>query len=642
MSLDPTTGFLRGVFLGEQEVLRGVYAAVRDRNWGTVPGALRERHREVDRDRFVIEFVCEHRQGEIDFVWEGRLTGEADGTVRYEFKGEARSTFWRNRIGFCVLHPIRECAGVSARQVRVGGEVLEGEFPVRIEPQIFGRSSFRDLRKVSHPVGDGIWAEVEFAGEVFEMEDQRNWTDASYKTYGTPLALPFPVEVKAGTRVEQAVTLRLTGPGVVHGVEAATPLVVQSDTRGGSDGPVELRIPTGGWARLPSIGLGIASHGRALRTGEVAWLRRLPLAHLRVDLRLGEEGWRGLLDQAVRESSELGVGVELAVHLPRAGEAGLAGLAERMQRLAGPWARVLALRDGESATRPETVRSVREVMGRFGVPCGVGSDCNFCELNRDQALGRVRVDDADFLFWSINPQVHATDGQSVMETLEVLRDTVLTARDFARGRPLVVTPVTLKQRFNPVATGSEARPLPGELPAQVDVRQMCLFGAAWTLGCVRALAMAGVESVTLFETTGWRGVMESDSGSLLPERFPSAPGMPFPLFQLLLGLRGFDRFGVIEASRPGRAMGLWLGDESGRRRILVGNLTSGRVVLKLEGMDGVWGVRRLDLGAVRGWVAGAGEMWGWAPEPKPGRELGELGLELSGYEVVGMDPMVEG
>lgn len=30
----------------------------------------------------------------------------------------------------------------------------------------------------------------EFEGDVFEMEDQRNWTDASYKTYCTPWGCP--------------------------------------------------------------------------------------------------------------------------------------------------------------------------------------------------------------------------------------------------------------------------------------------------------------------------------------------------------------------------------------------------------------------------------------------------------------------
>ena len=51
-------------------------------------------------------------------------------------------------------------------------------------------------------------------GDIFEMEDQRNWSDASFKTYCTPLALPFPVEIDAGTAVTQEVCISLLGmPG---------------------------------------------------------------------------------------------------------------------------------------------------------------------------------------------------------------------------------------------------------------------------------------------------------------------------------------------------------------------------------------------------------------------------------------------
>ena len=35
-------------------------------------------------------------------------------------------------------------------------------------------------------------------GDTFEMEDQRNWSDASYKTYVRPLALPWPYVLPAG------------------------------------------------------------------------------------------------------------------------------------------------------------------------------------------------------------------------------------------------------------------------------------------------------------------------------------------------------------------------------------------------------------------------------------------------------------
>src|SRR5262245_34303260 len=103
-------GGLRYLRVGGREVLRGIYVAVRDRNWGTVPIRLSDLRIASDADSFAVAFRAEHRQGEIDFGWEGAVRGEPDGAVIFTMNGEARSTFWRNRIGFCVLHPM-ECAG---------------------------------------------------------------------------------------------------------------------------------------------------------------------------------------------------------------------------------------------------------------------------------------------------------------------------------------------------------------------------------------------------------------------------------------------------------------------------------------------------------------------------------------------------
>jgi hypothetical protein len=70
----------------------------------------------------------------------------------------------------------------------------------------------------------------------------------------------------------------------------------------------------------------------------------------------------------------------------------------------------------------------------------------------------------------------------------------------------------LKPRFNAVATGPEPEPAPGELPKPVDARQMSLFGAAWTLGAIARLAQSEAARLTFYETTGWRGVMETGDG----------------------------------------------------------------------------------------------------------------------------------
>ena len=118
---------------------------------------------------------------------------------------------------------------------------------------------------------------------------------------------------------------------------------------------------------------------------------------------------------------------------------------------------------------------------------GAGSDAYFTELNRE----RPPADALDFVSYSLNPQVHAFDDASLTETLEAQALTVKSARRFAAGKSVHVGPVTLQPRFNPNATGPEPEPPPGELPAQVDPRQLSLLGAGWTLGSVKYLSAGG-------------------------------------------------------------------------------------------------------------------------------------------------------
>ncbi len=394
--------------MGRHEILRGIYAAVRDRHWGTIPPRLSNLKVDRSDQAFRLAFDVEHRQGEIDFVWRGSVRGGTDGVLTYEFDGQARSSFLRNRIGFCVLHPIRECAGALARQTRVDGTVIEARFPQTIEPQLVGQSSFRDMRAVAHEVAPGLWAEVEFDGDVFEMEDQRNWTDASFKTYCTPLALPAPVEIQAGTRIRQSVTLRLAGTIP----EEIRPSVETTNEKPES---ITMTVPDTPTARLPQIGLGMASHGEPLTETEIARLRRLPLTHLRAEVRLSSPDWPSVWRRAGREAGQLGVSLELALHLPREGRTDWQEFQRLLRAEPAPLARVLALRDGEAATTAQTLRQVRQALDGFEVPIGVGSDANFCELNREQALGQVPLADADFVFWSLNPQVHACDTPSIVE-----------------------------------------------------------------------------------------------------------------------------------------------------------------------------------------------------------------------------------
>src|SRR3954462_7121027 len=87
MWFDPKTAFLKWLRLGDHEVVRGIYAAVRDENWATVLPELSNLQQEIKSDSFRLSFDVSCRKGHIDYFWRGRITGNAKGEVTYSFDG---------------------------------------------------------------------------------------------------------------------------------------------------------------------------------------------------------------------------------------------------------------------------------------------------------------------------------------------------------------------------------------------------------------------------------------------------------------------------------------------------------------------------------------------------------------------------
>ena len=576
-------GDLRYIRFGDHEILRRIYVAVRDHNWDTILPQLSNVQITDEGDAFRITYDVENKHGEVNFFWKGTITGDVNGTITFSLDGEARSTFRRNRIGFCVLHPM-DCAGVPCRIEKVDGTVEESAYPIPIAPQylIDGEikpvAPFNNMRAVRYEVTSGVEAEVRFDGEIFEMEDQRNWTDASYKTYGTPLSQPFPVEVPAGTKISQRITLTLKMQR-----ESGT------ETQDTTTQPLTFGISSTDPRPLPQIGLGVASHGEPLNVRELERLKLLNLSHLRVDIDLTQPDYESTLRQATDEARGLGVSLELALFLTDAASEELRSFATVVEQVKPPIETYFIFHKTEASTASQWVDLAQRYLSDAKI--GAGTNAYFTDLNR----GRPPVESLDLVCYSINPQVHAFDNSSLVETLEAQAVTVESARQFTGGLPIAATPVTLLARFNPNATGPEPEPAPGELPAQVDIRQMSLFGACWTLGSIKYLCESGASSVTYYETSGWRGVMETADGSPLPDKFRSLPGAVFPLYHVLADVGEFTGGEVLvsESSDSLRVEGIAL-RKNGETRILLANLTPEPQQVRVQDLAGTVRARRLD------------------------------------------------
>jgi hypothetical protein len=609
---------LRYVHIGSVEGVRRLFVAVRDAAWGTVPPRVSNLEVEVGSDSFRVSFEALHEAADLRFRWRGDLAGGADGTLDCLLDGTAESDFEYNRIGFCVLHP-RENAGRRYRARTPDGDLAEA-LPDLIGPQRFEDGKlwplFPSYDRLEIEVEDGLWARFEFEGDLFEMEDQRNWTDASFKTYSTPITLGWPYRARAGQQIRQRV--RLTFEGVVEPPSAER----------GDPVRIELGEPTG--KRLPELGLGMASHGDPLSEREAELLRVLRLDHLRVDLRVGEEGWEAKLARAAEDARAVGASLELALFLADEPKAQLEALGEALVFDPARVSRFLVFKDGEVVTRAEWVRLARERLGGafpWAAFAG-GTNAWFTELNRE----RPELGDLDAVVYSANATVHAVDDTSVVETPAAQGDTVRSARALSEDLPVIVGPVTIRPRSWPFGSYDS-----GELPFQVDPRQCSLLGAGWTLASVKHLSEAGAASVTYFETTGWRGVMETEAGPPRPDLFPSRAGAPFPLFHVLADVAEWKEGEIVEArsNAPLALEGFALIADGGLH-ILLANLTASEkscIVGPLPARRA--SVRRVDETT----AADAGERpmkfrTAKANVDAPG---GSLALELAPYAVVRID-----
>lgn len=428
-------------------VLRGIRAVIRNHNWLTLAPHVRSTDVRESDDFLELELEVEWRG--YGAAYRGRVVARIDDDgLTVVFHGNAVEPFLGNRIGLVVLHRPDD----AGRPVVVGhpdGSRTEAAFPVEISPH----QPFKDVAAMGWE-REGTRFELSFAGDAFETEDQRNWTDASFKTYSTPLSLPFPVRHEAGSRVEQSVRLRAVhtvdvGPAVVGlvpeiGFWLENPA---SAPPGRMPGPLVIEV-----SARPRIGDGTVSPSDALKAAEYA-------AHgidLRIVAATAAEA-RGVLD-------ELGV------------------------------AKLVRLADFDPATHltdPVVLDAVAEHARGLGYRGELlaGARSHFTELNRNT---EPLSGGADGTVYAITSQMHAVEPESVMDTIAIQPLTARQASGIGGGRPLHIGPIAISPRFNAVATQS---PRPDERPRPSELRSEP-FGAAWALGSVAALTLPGVASLS--------------------------------------------------------------------------------------------------------------------------------------------------
>jgi len=486
LAFDVEGGAVRAIRLDGIEAIRLIDCPIRDASWRTL-GVVDEPGPAPTAAGFTRRFRT------VDGALAGLLevaAGESDGVARLEARLElvAERDVEVNRTGFVLLHPIAGVAGTPVVVTRPDGSVETCAFPGAISP---GQPVF-DIAGLRHRIGP-VAVEIAFEGEIFEMEDQRNWTDASFKTYCRPLARPAPYRIAAGETVRQriAVTLRRADAAGARS-SAAGPAAAPRRT---------LRAPEIALAHEPAL------PGRApaalARLGAAGVLLRTDAADPRLDL--------AGLDAPVTLEIVTGAAAEADLARVRAAALAAGVLPQRVVALpraylkshqpSGPWP--------EGPTPQDLVTLVRAHFPE--AETGGGMLTNFTEFNR------CRPDPGaiDFATFGTTAIVHAGDDRSVHETLEAHGDVLASARALVGGKPLRLGLVAIGMRSNPYGDDVAANPHGDRIAmAMADPRQREPFAAAWAIAAAAAAARGGVASYAPAMAAGPLGLGED--GALWP------------------------------------------------------------------------------------------------------------------------------
>ena len=240
LSVELEAGKLRYVRMGGHEAIRGIAFVVRGPAWQTYHPAISNLAVTEGDDEFQVFYDGDIDEANGSISFRAEIVGSPAGGLQFNVTARTGSDFETGRTGFVILHAVEGVAGKPCTILHVDGTSEETEFSAHVMPL----QPFIDVRAMTHEVTSGLRVTCRMEGEhAWKCEDQRNWTDASYKTYYRPLSLSFPYVIEGGSEFDQSVGVTFDGAA--------------SDPEAGDGGAVEITLGAASGKKMPRIGIGV-------------------------------------------------------------------------------------------------------------------------------------------------------------------------------------------------------------------------------------------------------------------------------------------------------------------------------------------------------------------------------------------------
>ena len=480
LSLILEDGNLRDIQFDGVEMIRAISFLVRDKNWGTVAPQLTNLNIKKDNCDLNISFESVFREDNSQLKVVFGICIKRD-FLRFHAAFSASGDFQTNRAGFNILHPV-QLSGSPLEITDVNGNTFHSSFPRVIDPW----QPFKNIRCLTSRYKERI-ASCLLLGETFEMEDQRNWSDASFKTYSRPLEKPWPYTILNGESNDQSIELNFSGP-------------VKSRNAPRKKLLIEIGNPVG--IDFPEMALVFRPEESEKVFDSIDQL--IQISPNRITCHFDPEAGHGLpelrLFKLMQDHFPAKYDLEYAVWCKEDGYVEFERLANQLHKSGLCLNSILVCPGVDRQSTPPgsiwpdcpSLNYLYEAARLFfpDIELGGGMMSYFTELNRK----RPPLEKLDFVVHGTNPIVHAADDVSVMQTLSSVPFIISSCRTFIGDKAYRLGLSSIPMRQNPYGSSTFENSSSRRLcMAHRDPRQFGRFSAAFSAGYGAMIAPHGVK-----------------------------------------------------------------------------------------------------------------------------------------------------
>lgn len=467
-TLDLSEAAVRNITYKGAQLIDLLYTAIRPWDWSTLVADSHTEDVRVNGADCIIT-ISDTFAGTLEAQTIISLSTDNTFSVEYQLKGLAEYSV--NRWGICFCLHSGDWMGSTVHSSGNDYSLLQDISPQRVIDGVT-QGLFPASNEMHFVAPDQRFIKATSTGNVLEAEDQRNWTDNTYKIYSGSLSEPRPFVASAGSIWKQSVKFEVGAP---KGALADSSKIVVREIEA-----------------LPSIGLQFNTEPLLSPDELEQALVLLEIDHLRIN----EEA---LSAQKIATVAASGLVLEAALLSSNGGAALQTEVIHLTQRVPAG-SRLLIQRDSREIVEVMDLPK-NESLNSF-IP---GTDAYLVDLHRN------KYDFGDSVSYSMAPTVHSTDIETIFKTLYTQRESI----EFAQKRlakQVFISPITFSTRGNP-ETGHLRDQRINFVNMDAASRIRTLEGAAWTLGSIFALASAGAFSGTWHELFGDFGVVYSQDGA---------------------------------------------------------------------------------------------------------------------------------